>query len=76
MTTTKLRSAWDLFRQALAGDTDLNYTEGSIARVTILLAIPMILEMAMESVFRDRRYLLRGPTGRRGGSHRWVSPRR
>jgi putative MATE family efflux protein len=51
MTTTKLRSAWDLFKEALAGDTDLNYTEGSIARVTILLAIPMILEMAMESVF-------------------------
>lgn len=51
MTKNKIRSAWSLFKQALAGDTELNYTEGSIARVTILLAIPMILEMAMESVF-------------------------
>ena len=51
MTTTKLKSGWQLFKQALAGDSDINYTEGSIARVTILLAIPMILEMAMESVF-------------------------
>ena len=51
MTTSKLRNGWSLFRQALAGDSDINYTEGSIARVTILLAIPMILEMAMESVF-------------------------
>ncbi len=40
-----------LFRKALAGDPDINYTEGSIRRVTFLLAIPMILEMAMESIF-------------------------
>ncbi len=51
MTTHKLKSGWLLFKQALAGDSEINYTEGSIARVTILLAIPMILEMAMESVF-------------------------
>ena len=51
MTTSRLKSGWQLFRQALAGDSDINYTEGSIARVTILLAIHMILEMAMESVF-------------------------
>jgi putative MATE family efflux protein len=51
MTTSRLKSGWQLFRLALAGDSDINYTEGSIARVTILLAIPMTLEMAMESVF-------------------------
>ena len=51
MTTSKIRNGWSLFKQAMAGDSDINYTEGSIARVTILLAIPMILEMAMESVF-------------------------
>lgn len=51
MTMRKLKSGWLLFKQALAGDAEINYTEGSIARVTILLAIPMILEMAMESVF-------------------------
>ncbi|HCL71564.1 MAG TPA: MATE family efflux transporter, partial [Gammaproteobacteria bacterium] len=51
MTTEKSESGWQLFKQAIAGDTEINYTEGSIARVTLLLAIPMILEMAMESVF-------------------------
>lgn len=51
MTLQKFKSGWKLFRQALAGDSDINYTEGSIGRVTILLAVPMILEMAMESVF-------------------------
>ena len=51
MTTTKLRDAWHLFKRAIAGNSEINYTEGSIARVTLLLAIPMILEMAMESVF-------------------------
>lgn len=51
MNTKKFKSGWQLFKQALAGDSDINYTEGSVARVTILLAIPMILEMAMESVF-------------------------
>ncbi len=48
---SKISRAWTLFKEALNGDTELNYTEGSIARVTMLLAIPMILEMAMESVF-------------------------
>ena len=49
--TGKPESAWQLFRKALSGDTDIDYTQGSIGRVTMLLAIPMILEMAMESVF-------------------------
>ncbi len=51
MTLKKLKSGWELFKKALAGESDINYTEGSIARVTFLLAVPMILEMAMESVF-------------------------
>ncbi len=51
MSAQKIRDGLALFRQALAGSSTLNYTEGSIARVTFLLAVPMILEMAMESVF-------------------------
>lgn len=51
MTIKKIRAGIDLFRQALLGSSSINYTEGSIARATFLLAVPMILEMSMESVF-------------------------
>ncbi len=51
MTLQKIRNGWALFKQAMAGDSEIDYTQGSIGRVTIMLAIPMILEMAMESVF-------------------------
>ncbi|OFE12078.1 MATE family efflux transporter [Pseudohongiella acticola] len=47
----KIRSGLSLFKQALVGSATINYTEGSIARATFLLSVPMILEMAMESVF-------------------------
>ncbi|MEX0965483.1 MAG: MATE family efflux transporter [Pseudohongiellaceae bacterium] len=51
MTLQKMRNGWQLFKQSLVGDSEIDYTQGSIGRVTIMLAIPMILEMAMESVF-------------------------
>ena len=51
MTREKIKTGLDLFRQALLGSSTINYTEGSIARATFLLAVPMILEMSMESVF-------------------------
>jgi putative MATE family efflux protein len=51
MKLQKIKNAWQLIKQSVAGDSELNYTEGSIGRVTLLLAIPMILEMTMESVF-------------------------
>ncbi|WP_237133971.1 MATE family efflux transporter [Pseudohongiella sp. O18] len=47
----KLKAGLSLFKQALVGNASINYTEGSIARATFLLSVPMILEMAMESVF-------------------------
>jgi len=47
----KTRDFVRLFQQAVAGDPHINYTEGSIPRATFLLAVPMILEMAMESIF-------------------------
>jgi putative MATE family efflux protein len=51
MSELKQESGWALFRQALVGSSTIDYTQGSIARATFLLAVPMILEMAMESVF-------------------------
>jgi putative MATE family efflux protein len=45
----KLTSVFSLFWQALKGE-EQNYTEGSINRAIFLLSIPMILEMAMESL--------------------------
>lgn len=45
------RGAVDLIKQSLRGDSSFDYTRGSISRASILLAIPMILEMALESVF-------------------------
>lgn len=45
----KASSLYSLFKQALLG-TEQNFTEGSINRAIFLLSIPMILEMAMESL--------------------------
>lgn len=45
----KSSSVFSLFWQALKGE-EQNYTEGSINRAIFLLSIPMILEMAMESL--------------------------
>src|SRR4051794_11216694 len=41
---------WTVVRDAIRG-THHDYTAGPIGRAIVLLAIPMILEMAMESVF-------------------------
>jgi putative MATE family efflux protein len=41
---------WKDIGQALAG-SQRDFTEGSIGRAILLLAIPMVLELAMESVF-------------------------
>ncbi len=45
-----LQSKVAFFREALA-DNDVDYTRGPVGRALGLLAIPMMLEMAMESVF-------------------------
>ncbi len=49
-----LRQKWfeltRLVRDSLRGD-EYDYTQGSIRRAAVLLAIPMMLEMAMESIF-------------------------
>ena len=41
---------WSVLRQSLDGK-EVDYTKGSIPKAVVLLAIPMILELSMESVF-------------------------
>ncbi|MFN4314074.1 MAG: MATE family efflux transporter [Chitinophagaceae bacterium] len=46
----KVARAWELTRQSLKGE-ERDYTTGSIRQAIVLLAIPMILELSLESVF-------------------------
>jgi len=43
-------SFWDAVREALRGSRR-DYTQGPIGRAVLVLAVPMVLEMLMESVF-------------------------
>lgn len=44
------QSLWQTVRQSMRGEHH-DYTQGSLNRAIVLLAIPMVLEMAMESLF-------------------------
>jgi putative MATE family efflux protein len=46
-----LKSIFSLIKEALVSSEHQDYTQGSIRKAIFLLAIPMILEMCMESVF-------------------------
>jgi putative MATE family efflux protein len=44
------QGVWSTLRQAVGG-TRVDYTTAPVGRAVILLAVPMVLEMAMESIF-------------------------
>ncbi len=44
------QSTWSLLGEAIRG-SHRNFTEGSLGQAILLLAVPMVLEMAMESIF-------------------------
>src|SRR6266705_3509880 len=44
-------SLWTTVRESIAGSHRGEYTEGPIGRAILLLAIPMVLELVLESVF-------------------------
>jgi putative MATE family efflux protein len=50
ISTIRIKTIFSLFKQAVSGK-EQDYTQGSIRRAVFLLAVPMILEMCMESVF-------------------------
>ena len=44
-------SVWSAIREALAGAHGRDFTDGPIGRAIFILAVPMVLEMCMESIF-------------------------
>jgi putative MATE family efflux protein len=48
--TNRVSYIFSLIKQAIRGD-EMDYTKGSIRKAVMMLAVPMILEMSMESVF-------------------------
>ena len=46
----KISGVWATIREAVRG-TDIDYTTAPVGRAVILLSVPMVVEMAMESIF-------------------------
>src|SRR5262245_37750305 len=42
--------AWSTLREAVRGSS-IDYTSAPLGRAIVMLAVPMVLEMAMESIF-------------------------
>src|SRR3954447_23695091 len=49
--STAAPAVWSTIRDAIAGSHHGEYTEGPIGRAILLLAVPMMLELVLESVF-------------------------
>jgi putative MATE family efflux protein len=49
-TTVQSHGFWNTVREAIRG-SEQDFTEGGIGRAIFLLSVPMVLEMAMESLF-------------------------
>src|SRR6201993_2889056 len=49
-TTVQAPTLWESVREAIRGSHQ-DYTSGSLNRAILLLAIPMVLEMVLESLF-------------------------
>jgi putative MATE family efflux protein len=47
----RAQSLWGAVREALGGAHGRDFTEGPIGRAIFILAVPMVLEMLMESIF-------------------------
>src|SRR5678810_1181399 len=48
--SNKLSHFWSLIKGSMRGE-NYDYTQGSIRQAIVLLAVPMILELSLESVF-------------------------
>jgi len=48
--TSRIRKSFQFFKEAISGK-EQDFTTGSIRKAVVLLSIPMILEMMMESIF-------------------------
>jgi putative MATE family efflux protein len=49
--TTSETTLWSTIRESIAGSHRGEYTDGAIGRAILLLAVPMVLELVLESVF-------------------------